>query len=527
MPTPAQELLRQGLELARAGHLQQAADCFRQAAAADPTLAHAHSNLGRALELLGDLPAAIASYEMALRIEPAFPKLACKLGTLYAQQGQLGRALACLEQALRTEPDDAVTLNNLGIVLAKLERLQEATVVLRRAIALAPLEAGGYANLGGALVRLDQYDEAEQVLQRAIQLAPRHPDAHLNLGLLRKEQGRIDEALSHYEISLAERFDSAEAHKNRGLSLFLKGQFKAGWPEYQWRLKLGDVRVLHQAPQWDGSPLAGRTLLLETEQGMGDAIQFVRYAALVKEQFGGRNLLACEPPLVPLLKTAPGIDQVISQKEPRPPFDAWSPLLSLPGVFRRGTAEFPANVPYLSAEPGRVERWRERLANVPGFKIGIVWQGNRAQRSDHKRSFPLAALAPLAKVAGVRLISLQKGEGADQIGSCSELRVVSLGDDFDASGGAFLDSAAVMQSLDLVISADTSIAHLAGALAVPVWVALGYVPDWRWTMTGERTPWYPTMRLFRQSAPGDWAGVFERMAAELERQVSARHAPAE
>jgi hypothetical protein len=214
--------------------------------------------------------------------------------------------------------------------------------------------------------------------------------------------------------------------------------------------------------------------------------------------------------LVPLLSSVAGVDQLLPQSQPRPAFDLWTPLMSMPGIFRHGANAFPAPIPYLKADPDRVNRWRSRLAGVEGFKIGIVWQGNKARRNDHKRSFALELFAPLAALAGVQLISLQKETPLDaDVG----FPVTTLGDDLDSSG-AFLDTAAVMTMLDLVISADTSIAHLAGALGVKVWVALAAVPDWRWTMQGERTPWYPTMRLFRQPVMGDWTSVFEHMQRE-------------
>jgi hypothetical protein len=248
---------------------------------------------------------------------------------------------------------------------------------------------------------------------------------------------------------------------------------------------------------------------------MGDTIQFVRYAQEIKRHHAGTVVVAVESPLVPLLTGIAGADVLISQNDVRPFFDLWAPLLSLPGRMGHDEMSFPSPIPYLSAEPARVEKWKSRLSKIEGFKIGVAWQGSKLNKSDRRRSFPLAALAPVAKRPGVALISLQKGDGNDQLAALCEFTVQTLGDDFDASGGAFLDTAAVMQNLDLVISADTSICHLAGALGVPVWLALAYVPDWRWRLCGERTPWYPTMRLFRQPALGDWPSVFEQMGQEI------------
>jgi hypothetical protein len=271
-----------------------------------------------------------------------------------------------------------------------------------------------------------------------------------------------------------------------------------------------------------GEPLEGRTILIHFDQGLGDAIQFVRYAALVKAR-GGRVIVACQEPLVPLLQTCPGIDQVITRGEALPPFDVHSPLMRLMCLFTRTAQEIPATVPYLRADPVRIARWREHLDAWPGFKVGIAWQGNPKHTRDRDRSFRLTHLEKLAGVEGVRLISLQKGYGAEQLDSVVDrFAVVDLGALVDPEPATMQDTPAVMMSLDLFITPDTSLAHLAGALGVPVWIALPAAPDWRWMLERTDSPWYPSARLFRQTERGHWDPVFDRILAALKAAVAPR-----
>jgi hypothetical protein len=294
------------------------------------------------------------------------------------------------------------------------------------------------------------------------------------------------------------------------------GDFERGWEEYEWRWKKAKVtpRDFPQ-PLWDSSALEGRTILIHTEQGLGDTLQFIRYVPLVKQR-GGTVIVECPASLGQLLASCAGIDRLIASGAPLPPFDVHAPLLSLPRIFGTTLANVPAEVPYLSADPALVEYWRSELSSVAGIKIGIAWQGNPRFPADCMRSIPLTHFTPLAQVDGVRLFSLQKGTGSAQLAAvASYLPVIDLADRLDETSGGFMDTAAVMKNLDLVVTSDTSIAHLAGALGVPVWVALALGGDWRFLVGREDSPWYPTMRLFRQTQMGDWDSVFERIAAEL------------
>jgi hypothetical protein len=267
--------------------------------------------------------------------------------------------------------------------------------------------------------------------------------------------------------------------------------------------------------------LENRTILLHAEQGLGDTIQFVRYAPLVKAR-GGRVLVECRRPLLGLLKTCPGIDRLVVAGDPLPAFDVHAPLLSLPGILGTVLEAIPCSIPYLTADPALVAQWRDKLAALDGVRVGIAWQGNPQYLMDRQRSIPLAQFAPLADLPGVRLISLQKGPGAEQIGQLQgRFPVVDWTADLDERSGPFMDTAAILANLDLVILSDSVLAHLAGALGVTVWMAVPKLPDWRWLLDGEDSPWYPTMRLFRQQAWGNWPDVFQQMRSALTERIAA------
>jgi hypothetical protein len=298
--------------------------------------------------------------------------------------------------------------------------------------------------------------------------------------------------------------------------LLSRGRFQEGWAEYEWRWQVqGQPPPTFDRPAWDGAPLGGGTLLLYAEQGVGDTLQFMRYAALARQR-AGAVILGCPPALIPLLSRCAGVDQLVATDVPLPPFDAHAPLAGLPRLLGTTAETIPAPVPYLTADPERVRRWRDELAPLRGFRIGVAWQGNaRMVPYDRRRSFPLAALEPLARLPGVHLVVLQKGPGRDQLAAAAGWPLADPGGRLDESGGAFADTAAVVQNLDLVVTCDSAPAHLAGALGAACWVALPFAADWRWQHGREDSPWYPTLRLFRQSRAGDWSDVFRRIVDAL------------
>ncbi len=332
---------------------------------------------------------------------------------------------------------------------------------------------------------------------------------------------RIEEAVVAYDQAVRLRPDFAPAHYNRSHAWLLLGDYARGWPEYEWRWKLSTVSLPpFSQPRWDGTSRPAHTILLDAEQGLGDTIQFIRYVPLVRDRVGG-VVVRCQKALVPLFANMPGIDRVISQEEPTGSFDFWSPLLSLPLYCTPTIEAIPNRVPYLSVDPLIGRFWRDRLPKVAGLRVGINWQGNTAFPKDRFRSIPLRSFEPLSRIAGVHLVSLQKGFGREQLeGLEPQFRVTDLQLSMDEIHGPFLDTAAILQCLDLLITSDTSLVHLAGALGVETWLAVPFVPEWRWLKSGDKSPWYPTLHLFRQERPGRWDAVFARMAAKLAERVA-------
>jgi tetratricopeptide (TPR) repeat protein len=539
-----------GNTLVGLGRWADAVECYEKVLRLRPDYAEAHNNLGVAYRRQDQFDRAAACYREALRLRPDYAEAQNNLGDALQAQGRTEEAAACYRAALRLRPDYPEAHTNLGTVLVKMERTDEAIAHHREALRLKPDLVGAHSNLGNALLALRKYDEAEGCYREALRLNPEYAEAHYNLGLALAEQGHLDEAVASYREALRlrpdyveacdnlgnalvaqgktdeamasydeilrRRPDSPEAHMSRALALLVKGDFAEGFQEYEWRWRCREFGgPPYTKPLWDGSPLEGRTVLLHAEQGLGDTLQFCRYTPLVRQR-GGRVVLACPKSLTRLLATLPGVDRVVAQGGELPDFDCYAPLLSLPRLFGTTRDHVPTEVPYLSADPDLVEHWRRELAPVRGFKVGIAWQGNPKYKADRLRSIPLAKFEALARVPGVQLISLQKGPGTEQLAATADrFRVIELGSRLDELSGPFLDTAAVVRNLDLVIAPDTALTHLAGALAAPVWAALAFAPHWVWGRDGETSPWYPSARLFRQRRWGDWEEVFAWMAGEL------------
>jgi hypothetical protein len=426
-------------------------------------------------------------------------------------------AVACYRQALRLDPGHVKAQNNLGVALIELNRLEEAAACFEQAVATKSDHIDSHVNFGIVRMKQGRLDDAAACYRRALGLVPNLVDALDGLGSVLTVQGHLDEGMKHFEQALRQSPHHAEAHLNRAVILLLRGQWKEGWAEYEWRWRTKAFigHALSQ-PRWDGSDLAGRTTLLQAEQGLGDTLHFLRYAALVKQR-GGKVILQCEPPLVRLLTGIAGVDSLVTRGSPMPQFDVYAPLVSLAGIFQTTPATIPAPIPYIHADPQLVSQWCNELAKVKGLKIGIAWHGSPSHAANHFRSVPLAQFAALANIDGVQLISLQKGPGSEQLAALGgKFSVLDLGDRLDGTAGPFMDTAAIMKNLDLVIACDTAVVHLAGAIGVPVWVALTVTPDWRWLLQRSDTPWYPTMRLFRQQRLGEWDTVFASIAKELQ-----------
>ena len=420
-----------------------------------------------------------------------------------------------LEAAVERDPSNAGAFLNLGNTLYLLGRLDQAAAALQRCLQRAPEHGAAHGNLGVVLQDLGRFEEAQACYERAVELNGDQAMVHANLGTLLKDRGQLTAALDCFAQALAIQPDCKPALCGRGTVLLSQGDFAAGWADYESRIGCQQFNTLQfSQPRWDGSPLADRTLLIHCEQGLGDTFQFVRYLKLVAQR-ARKIVVACEPQLIPLLSTS-GVPGLVDRKGPLPPFDVHAPLMSLPLISGTTVDTIPRDMPYLAVDEGRIAKWRRELSRYEGLKVGIAWQGAKSFARDRTRSVPLEQFAPLAKVHGVYLFSLQKGQGSEQLATLADrFHVIDLAHDLDPAGEAFLDTAAVMRCLDLVVTSDSAPAHLAGALGVKVWVALARVPEWRWMLERADSPWYPTMRLFRQRQSGDWPAVFATMTDEL------------
>jgi Tfp pilus assembly protein PilF len=515
-----------GNALQQQGKLAEAVASYQRALQLKPDCPGAHLNLGVALQAQGKPAEALASYQQALQRDPNSAEAHNNLGNLLREQGKLAEAVVTCQQALRLRPDYAEAHNNLGIALEKQGKLVEAEASYRQALRLLPDFAEAHNNLGNVLQTQGKLTEAVASYQQALRHRPDYPEAHRNLGLTLRDEGQLEEAMISLECALRLKPDFADAHHSRSQLWLLQGDFEQGWPEYEWRWQIQELRNAPSSrrpePRWDGSALDGKTILLHVEQGVGDTLQFIRYASVVKER-GATVVVECPSALMGVLAGCPGIDRLVRQGGPLPACDVQAALLSLPGLCGTTLATIPAKVPYLIADRARVAHWQEGLAGLSGFKVGICWQGNPGHQQDAQRSVLLSRLAPMAKIPGLRLVSLQKGPGQEQwTARPRSWPVVDLPDQRQELSQAWEDTAALICALDLVITVDTAVAHLAGALAMPVWVPLPFSPDWRWLLGRENSPWYPTMRLFRQPQRGNWDEVFDRIAGEVSRKLSQR-----
>jgi tetratricopeptide (TPR) repeat protein len=498
-----------GVRLHGAGRLQEAEQIYRQVLAAVPAHADALHMLGVLASQCGQPQAAIACIDQAIAIKPSDAMFYVNRAAALLALRQFDAALAACREAVRLKRSCAEGYQVMGHVLSDLGRPEEAIVAYRDALRHKPGLLDLYNNMGLALRQTGRLEEAVVALREAVRRAPTDTSARGNLGGVLKELGRLTEAEDCYRAALRVDSEDAVLHWNLGVVALLAGKFDVGWEEYEWRFRAGAYIPPCSRPQWNGEDLAGRTLLIRAEQGMGDTIQFCRYVTLAAAH--GPVVFEVQRGLRCLMRGVLDEARIVTVGDVLPPFDVWCPLLSLPHLLGM-QAPLP---PYLQAKPDRIAAWRDRIG-THGRKIGIAWQGNPTAAAEWGRSIPLREFLPLARVPEVRLISLQKHHGLEQLAAAPEgLRVETLGEDFDAGPDAFLDTAAVMQCLDMVITSDTSVPHLAGALGRPVWVGLQHVPDWRWLLEGEDCLWYPTMRLFRQAKRGDWGNVFSRMAASL------------
>lgn len=510
------DTLALALKAVQARQFEQAATYCELALQEQPGRADALKILSGIRFMEGRLDEALATLQRAAALDPDDPKVHANLGSILTRLDRPEEAVACYRRALALAPDYAEAHYNLGATLVALDRQEEALACYDTVLALAPNHGRALINRGSVLSALNRHDEAIACYDKVLADDPQYVEAETNRGSALQWLNRVDEAIARYDTALAVRPEDAVAHWNKGLAALYRGDFETGWREYEWRWKkpdFGGNRRPYPQPQWRGeSEVAGKTVLVFSEQGLGDVIQFCRYAPLLAAR-GATVLLEVQPALKPLLRSLQGVAGVFARGEPLPAFDLQCPVMSLPLAFRTDAASIPADVPYLAPSAEKTALWKSRLGPRTRPRVGIAWSGNPTQKNDRNRSMPLARLLPLASDGRFEFHVLQKDiREADRatLTAMPDLRVHGEGlVDFD-------DTAALTAEMDLTISVCTSILHLAGAMARPAWGMLTFSPDWRWLMERADSPWYPTVCLFRQTTVGDWDGVVARVRAALE-----------
>lgn len=478
-----------------------------------------HFNEGVALFTAGRTAEAIERFRSVVALQPGVVQAHMNIGTLLRLQGRTAEALDPLRETVRLKPDHADALASLAQAHMELRQGNEALEVYRRLLAVKPDYPGVLLQLGNLFMQGDLQDWGETCYRRAVALDPGSATPYNNLGASLTSQLRTGEAAAVYRRGLRIETENAEYHKNLGTCLMLGGDYAEGTREYEWRHRQSVWkwnRSFPGIPEWDGSPLAGKTILVHFEQGLGDSFQYIRYMPVLKAM-GARTIFECQPVLKRILSTAPGVDVLVAKGEPLPPFDCYITLMSLMRLLGTTPDTVPGGVPYIHAEPALKERWGARMA--PGeFRIGINWQGNETAKS-----IPLEMFVPISQIPGVRLYSLQKVNGLGQLEALrGRLSLVDWTAEMDTGSDGFIDTAAVMANMDLILTCDTSVAHMAGAMGCPTWMVLKWFADWRWLLHRLDCPWYPTMRVFRMVRKNDWAEAMGRVTAELAALVSAK-----
>ena len=543
MSDAAERDISRGLRLHRSGCFAEAEAAYLRVLEAEPDHPEALHLLGLVALQSGDLGIAVERMSRSIAVGGERPDVLANLAAAYRAAGALPLVEACWRRALAVDADYAPAIRGLAAVLMDLGRFREAEDHLRRVVESDPGHAADHNALGNVARALGRDRDAAERFRRAVALEPRHTEALNNLGLAQAVLGetedavrrfrrvleispdrvealynlgnvltglhRFDEAATAFETAIRIDPDFAGAHVHLAFVRLLTGDFERGWAELEWRWRakgFPDPLRRFRRPRWDGAPLAGRTILMVAEQGLGDTIQFARYGPLLARR-GGRVVLESPPELVRLLRTLPGDVEVVARGDDPPRFDCYAALMSLPGLMGTTLETVPAEVPYLEAEPELALAWRRRLeAIVPAgdaVRVGVCWKGSPDNPRDRERSLGLDRLEPILRLPGIHGFGLQVGSGRHEVATPPPgVAFTDLSDDLAAGPDSFVDTAAAITALDLVITVDTAVAHLAGALGRPVWILLPYAPDWRWALGRDDSPWYPTARLFRQPAPG-------------------------
>jgi tetratricopeptide (TPR) repeat protein len=513
-----QQALQIGINHHKAGRLAQAESVYRQIIQLDPNNVNTLHMLGVVQTQTGRVADGIVLIRRAIALRPDWPEALGNLGVALTAAGQPQEAILCHRRELALSPSSATAMCNLGSALRAAGQVEEAIASHRRAIAIQTEFAEAHHNLGSALRDQDKLEEAIDSFRRALALRSSYADCHNSLGATLRGIGCYEDAIASFHRAIQLRPDHADAHFNLALALLLLGDFEAGWREYEWRWRLPKApkseKNLHQ-PRWDGSDLTGRTILLSSEQGIGDTIQFMRYVPLVVAR-GGQVLLDIQPELHRLIDKG-NLQGASLMSDASAAFDVQLPLMSLPmvlGEFDFASPTIP-KPPYIQPDPALRQKWRGLLGNEDKFKVGLAWAGRPTHVNDRQRSMSLADFAPLASEQ-IHFYSLQFGPAAAQVATPPPgMKLTDLTGQIED----FADTAPLIAELDLVICVDTAIAHLAGAMNRPIWLLLPFAPDFRWLLNRDDSLWYPSMRLFRQTRRGEWAGPMQRAAAALSQSI--------
>jgi tetratricopeptide (TPR) repeat protein len=508
-----------GLLYHQRGESNAAERCYRQALHYNPDFTPGHNNLGGLLLERGELSAAAQCFEKVCRSQCQKADGYFNLGRCRHEQGRFEEAVDCFRKTVALKPEGARGWRHLGLSCQKLGLYEKALSHLKTALGLSPGKSDLYFDIGNVYLDLQDMVSVIEWYRLGVTYCPENIDRLQNLATLLQERGLFREAVECYRKIIAMDPDHGDAHFDLSLLLLRYGNYEEGWREYEWRLRQPKwskffPAVAHR-PLWKGEEFRGKTLLVHCEQGFGDSIQFARYLPMVKAR-GGEVILEAPGPLMSLFQGLPGVDRLRRLTPGSPPavdFDVYAPLLSLPGIFQTRPTSIPGKVPYLFADPAKMSRWQHD-GTRDKCKIGIVWAGSKVHVNDRKRSCPLEHFKGLAGIPHLQFFSLQTETASAEIESCGfSDTIIHWGDQLND----FSDTAAAISSLDLLITVDTAAAHLAGAMGHRVWLLLPYVSDWRWFTDRCDSPWYPSMRLFRQRAPGDWPSVFEQVTEALHR----------
>jgi len=504
------------------GQWQSAERSFKWASLAKEPSPDLYHKLGVSLQQQGKLDDALKAYQKALLKHPQYPEVYKQLGMLYHQQGNLEEAIIAFKKTIELQPNTPNHYYNLGYALQSHERFAEAIPYYEQTLKLEPRFAPAHSNLAIALQKQGRLQDSLNAFQQAIILQPNDTDLYYHYALSLREAERLDETILAFKKAIELKPDHANAHYSLAHILLLQNHYASGWPEYEWRIKAHpeNFKIPH-FEMWTGSADAGSEIVLIEEQGLGDLLQFLRYGLLLKQQFPVVSI-ATQSKFCPLVELTGIFDKVypLPMDTPSIPKDAmWQFLLSIPALLNVTSKEPLIKDPYLKTDPQVSQLWLERIHQKHSLIVGLNWQGNpQIEVNEFKgRSFPLSTYESLASIPDVQFVSLQKGFGSEQLANCSFLdKFVACHDEINETWD-LVETAAIVNSCDLVITSDTSIAHLAGALGKPVWILLKKIPDWRWGLEGESTAWYPTARLFRQTHDGNWAEVIERVKTELQK----------